>query len=108
MVNLVYIVWGRSSYVTWLGWNCCMSTWMATERYAKDAHLSKMRYIRRVLRIELIDPKMHGARSRGAGNRTRRGFHSPRDKARGIRKRGGGSHRLEEGRVDGNSPVEKM
>nr|KUM45556.1 hypothetical protein ABT39_MTgene2391 [Picea glauca]QHR88981.1 hypothetical protein Q903MT_gene3000 [Picea sitchensis] len=90
MVNLVHIVWGRSSYVTRLGLNCCMSTWTTTRRHAKNTHLSEMRYVGHVLRIELVDPKMHRAKEKRDGKRTIRGLHSLRGKGKVIREKGGG------------------
>ena len=45
MVSMVHIIWHRSSNVTWLSLNCCMSTWMTTRMHAKST---------------MVDPKMHG------------------------------------------------
>jgi hypothetical protein len=65
MVNLDKNVWGGSSYVTRIGWNCSMISWMTTKRCAKDNHLSDLIYIGHVLGIYLVDQKMHGVREIG-------------------------------------------
>lgn len=70
MINLVrnsegyHVVMKRwiSSYVTRLGWNCYLSTWMTTMWHAKNTCRSEMRYFRHVLKIELVGPEMHKAR----------------------------------------------
>lgn len=49
--------------------------------HTKNTHLSEVIYIIHVLRIELVDPKMHGARNR-SWKEERIGLHSPRDKAK--------------------------
>jgi hypothetical protein len=49
-----------------------MSTQVATKRHAKNTHLSEMRYIGNVLRIEIVDPKMHIDSEKGCRRRMRR------------------------------------
>jgi hypothetical protein len=49
-----------------------------------------MRYVGHVLRIELVDPKMHRAKEKRDGKRTIRGLHSLRGKGKVIREKGGG------------------
>ena len=79
---------------------------MTNKWNVKNSNISKVRYIGHVLRIYLVDPKIHGDMEIISRKNKIIRAHKPRDKTKYIIKKERGILHLEGGRVDKNYLVE--